>query len=92
MGIPYTGAGCLGSAIAMDKDITKMFFEMGGVPTPKGIKMTKKDRQDNFDLIGLRLPCVVKPCCGGSSIGVSIVRDKEEYQAALEEAFCGRMR
>lgn len=86
-GIRYTGSNYLSSAIAMDKDITKMFFEMGGVPTPKGIKMTKKDRQDNFDLTGLRLPCVVKPCCGGSSIGVSIVRDKEEYQAALEEAF-----
>lgn len=86
-GIRYTGSGYLGSAIAMDKGITKMFFEMGGIPTPKGIKMTKKDRQDNFDLTGLRLPCVVKPCCGGSSIGVSIVRDKEEYQAALQEAF-----
>ncbi|MCM1258302.1 MAG: D-alanine--D-alanine ligase [Roseburia sp.] len=86
-GIRYTGSNYLSSAIAMDKNITKMFFDMGGVPTPKGIKMTKEDRQDNIDLTGLRLPCVVKPCCGGSSIGVSIVRDKEEYKAALEEAF-----
>lgn len=86
-GIRYTGSNYLSSAIAMDKDITKMFFEMGGVPTPKGIKMSKEECQDNFELTGLRLPCVVKPCCGGSSIGVSIVRDKEEYKAALEEAF-----
>lgn len=86
-GIRYTGSNYLSSAIAMDKNITKMFFEMGGVPTPKGIKMSKEECQDNFELTGLRLPCVVKPCCGGSSIGVSIVRDKEEYKAALEEAF-----
>lgn len=86
-GIRYTGSNYLSSAIAMDKEITKIFFEVGGVPTPKGIKMTKKNREDNFELTGLRLPCVVKPCCGGSSIGVSIVRDKEEYKKALEEAF-----
>ena len=86
-GIHYTGSNYISSAIAMDKAISKMFFEMGGVPTPKGIKMTKKDREDNFDFTGLRLPCVVKPCCGGSSIGVSIVTDKEEYNKALEEAF-----
>lgn len=35
----------------------------------------------------MTLPCVVKPCCGGSSIGVSIVRTKEEYQKALADAF-----
>ena len=33
------------------------------------------------------LPCVVKPCCGGSSIGVTIVRDAAEFKAALDEAF-----
>lgn len=86
-GIRYTGSNYLSSAIAMNKKISKMFFEMGGIPTPKGIKMTKKNREDNFELTGLKLPCVVKPCCGGSSIGVSIVKDKEEYQKALEEAF-----
>ena len=35
----------------------------------------------------MKLPCVVKPCCGGSSIGVSIARTEEEFKAALDEAF-----
>lgn len=87
LGIRYTGSGYLSSAIAMDKGAAKIFFAQKGVPTPKGMKMTKADRMDDFDKTGLRLPCVVKPCCGGSSIGVSIVRTKEQFEKALEEAF-----
>lgn len=86
-GIRYTGSGYLGSAIAMDKGISKVFFEANGIPAPKGIKMKKSERMDTFEQTGLTLPCVVKPCCGGSSIGVSIVRSAKEYQNALEEAF-----
>ena len=87
LGIKYTGSGYLSSALAMDKGAAKIFFEKNGVPTPAGMKMTKADHTDDFDKTGLSLPCVVKPCCGGSSIGVSIVRTKEQFHAALEEAF-----
>ena len=87
LGIKYTGSGYLSSALAMDKGATKIFFEKNGVPTPTGMKMTKADHIDDFDKTGLSLPCVVKPCCGGSSIGVSIVRTKEQFHAALDEAF-----
>lgn len=88
LGIRYTGSGYLSSAIAMDKGVAKMFFEAKGVPTPKGIKMHKSQRISDFAKTGLRLPCVVKPCCGGSSIGVSIVNTEDEYQNALDDAFC----
>lgn len=87
LGIKYTGSGYLSSALAMDKGAAKIFFEKNGVPTPAGMKMTKADHTDDFDKTGLSLPCVVKPCCGGSSIGVSIVRTKEQFHAALDEAF-----
>lgn len=86
-GIKYTGSGHLGSAIAMDKEISKQFFRTYGVPTPHGIAMKKTERIEDFSQTGLTLPCVVKPCCGGSSIGISIVRTEEEYQTALDEAF-----
>jgi D-alanine-D-alanine ligase len=86
-GIKYTGSGHLGSAIAMDKEISKQFFRTHGIPTPQGIFMKKSGRIDDFAATGLTLPSVVKPCCGGSSIGISIVRTEEEYQAALDEAF-----
>ena len=87
LGIKYTGSGYLSSALAMDKGAAKIFFEKNGVPTPTGMKMAKADHTDDFDKTGLSLPCVVKPCCGGSSIGVSIVRTKEQFHAALDEAF-----
>lgn len=86
-GIKYTGTGYLGSALAMDKNVAKQFFNAGGIPTPQGISMRREAQIQEFDQTGLTLPCVVKPCCGGSSIGVSIVRTKEEYAKALEEAF-----
>ncbi len=86
-GIKYTGTRHLSSALAMDKGISKRLFAANGIPTPAGISVKKDNCQWNFKDTGLTLPCVVKPCCGGSSIGVSIVRTEEEYQNALEEAF-----
>lgn len=88
LGVRYTGSGYLSSAIAMDKGVAKMFFEAKGIPTPKGIKLHKSQRNYDFSQTGVSLPCVVKPCCGGSSIGVSIVHTEDEYQSALEDAFC----
>lgn len=86
-GIRYTGTGYLGSALAMDKDRSKQIFRLNGIPTPKGISMKREERKDGLKELGLTLPCVVKPCCGGSSIGVSIVRTEEEFSEALNEAF-----
>lgn len=86
-GIKYTGTGYLGSALAMDKNIAKRFFVENQIPTPRGISMTRSAQITDFEKTGITLPCVVKPCCGGSSIGVSIVRTKEGYKAALEAAF-----
>lgn len=86
LGIKYTGSGYFGSALAMDKGVSKLVFAANGIPTPLGLAM-KKSEQKTFAQTGLAFPCVVKPCCGGSSIGVSIVRTEEEYDAALVEAF-----
>ncbi len=85
-GIRYTGTGYLSSALAMDKGITKKLFEAAGIPTPEGIAVRRETATSLADT-GLSLPCVVKPCCGGSSIGVSIVRTEEEYASAMREAF-----
>lgn len=86
-GIKYTGSDYLSSAISMNKKMSKRFFEADQIPTPRGISVRKSSCTGSFADTGLTLPCVVKPCCGGSSIGVSIVRTEEEYKAALEEAF-----
>ncbi|MEG0806666.1 MAG: D-alanine--D-alanine ligase [Lachnospiraceae bacterium] len=86
-GIKYTGTGHLSSAVAMDKEISKKFFVGGGIPTPKGVIAIKGEKNLTLKEADVPLPCIVKPCCGGSSIGCTIVRREEEYGPALEEAF-----
>lgn len=87
MGIKYTGSGPLSSGMAMDKGITKMVFEAKGVPTPKGITLEKGKCSSQLADYGMGFPVIVKPCCGGSSVGACIANNQTEYQAALLEAF-----
>ena len=86
-GIRYTGSNYLSSAIAMNKRLSKHFFTKHDIPTPQGISMKKTERIKNFSDTKLSLPCIVKPCCGGSSVGISIIHTPQEYETALNEAF-----
>ncbi|MCI9100178.1 MAG: D-alanine--D-alanine ligase [Lachnospiraceae bacterium] len=86
-GIRYTGTGSLGSAMAMDKGISRQILCQGGVPVPAGAVFDKKGGSHSLEGLGLGFPVVVKPCCGGSSIGVSIAYDQGEYEKALLDAF-----
>ncbi len=88
LGIRYTGPNYLGSALAMDKGVAKQIFKDAGVPTPKGIALSKNAKDTPLKNLGLSLPVVVKPCSGGSSIGVYIVETEEAYQDALAKSFC----
>ena len=83
MGIKYTGCGYLGSAMAMNKGVSKMIFNENGILTPPGIVVNRFDGKYNDP----GFPCVVKPCSGGSSVGTSIVYDREQYASALALAF-----
>ena len=87
LGIKYTGPNYLGSALAMDKGIAKKIFKMSGVPTPLGTSIKAAQKDCKLEELGLELPVVVKPCAGGSSIGVYIVNTEEEYQEAIEKSF-----
>lgn len=86
-GIRYTGTGYLGSALAMNKGMAKQLFLENGIPTPRGASLKRGEDAAKIETCGIHFPCVVKPCSGGSSIGVSIVHDKAEYEQALKEAF-----
>ena len=81
-GVRYTGSGYLGSALAMDKALSKTVLRAAGVPMADGITVCKGQPAPEPSF-----PCVVKPCSGGSSVGTTIVRGPEEYGAALELAF-----
>lgn len=85
MGIPYTGSGYLGSAIAMDKDLTKQLVRGAGVRTPEWRLLAYTEEQVDALCGELRLPCVVKPVDSGSSIGVSIAHTRDELSAALRQ-------
>lgn len=87
LGIKYTGPDSLGNALAMDKSVTKQIFNMNHIPTPKGTWLYKDTKDKALSEFNLALPVVVKPCCGGSSIGVYICNTEEEYRNALEESF-----
>jgi D-alanine-D-alanine ligase len=84
MGIRYTGSGYLGSAIAMDKDLTKRIVTPFGVRTPDWRVYDCAEINIPAVVSDMELPCVIKPVDSGSSIGVFIARTKEELQAALE--------
>ena len=87
MDIPFTGSNYLGSALAMDKEVSKQLFRENKVPTPWGIVLHKGDPVQRSDENEVGLPCVVKPACGGSSVGVSVVRSEAEYEKAVKEGF-----
>ena len=79
-GIPYTGSGVVGSAMAMDKDITKRLLRAAGVPTPDWL-MAPADAQQVTRELGW--PVVVKPSKQGSTVGLSVVREAGGLQAAI---------
>ena len=83
MGIPYTGTDFVSAAMAMDKGITKDMFKAYNIPTPAGIRLKKGETESEK----VSYPCIVKACCGGSSVGVCIANNDAEYDAAKEEAF-----
>lgn len=83
LGIPYTGTDFASAAMAMDKGITKDIFKAYCIPTPAGIRLKKGEQESEK----VPYPCIVKACCGGSSVGVCIAHDEHEYSAAKEEAF-----
>ena len=89
-GIRYTGSGHMASALAMDKDLSKHLFRRAGVQTANWTMAragTGAAQVSDEQITKLGLPVVVKPSKQGSTVGLSIVRKREELAAAIEEAF-----
>ena len=90
LGIPYTGSGILANAIAINKGKSKELYESAGLRVAASVLVGRNDvlddadRQEIVDTCGI--PCVVKPSTEGSSLGMTIVRDAADLQAALDTA------
>ncbi len=85
MGLPYTGTGVLGSALAMDKHRTKLLWRSLGLPTPEH-RLVRAEDELGAAVEALGFPVVVKPVHEGSSIGVSLVADEEQLLSGWFEA------
>jgi D-alanine--D-alanine ligase len=89
-GLPYVGAGVLGSALAMDKIAMKRMFVGAGLDTARAVAL--RDGQDVDEFVRrveaeLAFPCFVKPANMGSSVGVSKARTRPELRDAIAHAF-----
>jgi D-alanine-D-alanine ligase len=90
--LPYVGAGVLGSAAGMDKDIMKSLFRAAGLPVVRHVTVLRSDWEADarkiHKLVGskLKYPLFVKPANLGSSVGISKARDRRELAPAMKEA------
>ena len=88
--VPFVGAGVLGSAVGMDKDVMKRLLRDAKIPVPKFLVFDRSaSRRINFRSVkrALGLPLFVKPANLGSSVGISKVTKDKEFGGALREAF-----
>ena len=88
--IPFVGTSVLGSAVCMDKDISKRLLREAGLQVTPFVSFTRTNSmQIEFAAITaqLNLPWFVKPANQGSSVGVSKVRNEAEFRSALDLAF-----
>ena len=90
--IPYVGAGVLGSAAGMDKDVMKALFKTAGLPIVKHVTVLRSAWQREPKKVkkliesSLKYPVFVKPANLGSSVGISKAHDGKELGPALDEA------
>lgn len=90
--IPYVGAGVLGSAAGMDKDIMKSLFRAAGLPIVRHVTVLRTlwdsaaKKVQKLVESKLQYPVFVKPANLGSSVGISKARDRKELAPAIDEA------
>ena len=85
LGVPYTGSGPLGSAMAMNKPVAKSVVAAAGVRTPVGRVLRYTEAEIPALTASLPVPCAVKVIGGGSSIGVALPDTRQELEQALWE-------
>ncbi len=78
-GIPFTGSDATGSVLAMDKELSKRLFRYAGIPTPDWFRWPAPEAA----IESLGLPLIVKPSRVGSTVGLTLMREQDELDAAV---------
>ncbi len=84
LGVPYIFSGVLASSLAMDKHRSKILISNKGIPVAKDLILRKKSEEN---IPNLEFPLVIKPVNSGSSVGISITKNKQQLKKGIEEAF-----
>jgi len=89
MGIPYVGSRVLGSALGMNKVVSKELLLFHGIPTPDFKAFFRKDYPQGLEsgALNWKGPCVVKPASQGSTLGLTVVREEAQLEGAIKQAF-----
>jgi D-alanine-D-alanine ligase len=88
LGVPYQGSGILGSALAMNKELSKNLYQMAGLQVPGALAFPRDAALSPQEIAAkLGLPAVIKPATEGSSIGITLARTLEELERGLAAAF-----
>lgn len=87
LGIPYTGSGVLSSSLCMDKHLSKKLLQSAGVQTPDWLCWSSMEEFSPQAVEQLGYPVMVKPCSGGSSIGMEKVSGGQDLLSAVQKAF-----
>lgn len=87
--IPFVGAGVLGSAVGMDKDVMKRLLRDAELPIGKFLAVKSEEIAPSYETVAEKIGrvCFIKPANMGSSVGVNKIRDANEYTKAVQEAF-----
>ncbi len=92
-GVTYVGAGVIGSACGMDKDVSKRLMKEAGIPVIPWLSVRRSEWDESRDFIledvilEHGFPCFVKPANAGSSVGISKIENRAEFARKVEEAF-----
>jgi D-alanine-D-alanine ligase len=88
LGLPYQGSGVLGSALGMNKEMSKILYQQAGLKVARALFFNQAEAPTSREIeAALGLPAVIKPVNEGSSIGVTIARTGEELETGLAAAF-----
>jgi D-alanine-D-alanine ligase len=87
LGLPYQGSGVMASAVAMNKELSKALYQFAGLKVPRALAFNREKPVSPAEIEGkLGLPVVIKPATEGSSIGITLARDRAELAQGLTTA------